>query len=40
VYEGVPGSCTVYTPYESTLYNVGPVVPLTDFVGAALAQDN
>jgi hypothetical protein len=40
VYEGSPGSCSVYTPYESTLYNVGPVVPLTDFVGAALAQDN
>lgn len=40
VYQGSPGSCSVYTPYETTLYDVGPVVPLTDFVGAALTQDN
>ncbi len=40
VYSGSPGSCTVYTPYEGILYNVGPVVPLTDFVAAAIAIDN
>jgi hypothetical protein len=40
VYTGAPGSCSVYTPFEASLYNVGPVVELTDFVGAALAQDN
>ena len=40
VYTGTPAACSVYTPFESALYNVGPVVELTDFVGAALAQDN
>lgn len=40
VYAGSPGSCGVYTPYEGTLYDIGPVVPLTDFVGAAIAIDS
>jgi hypothetical protein len=40
VYTGTPGSCSVYTPYEGALYNVGAAVPLTDFVGAAQTMDN
>jgi hypothetical protein len=39
VYTGSPGACTVYTPSEYKLYNIGPVVPLTDFVGAAQVND-
>jgi hypothetical protein len=33
------GTCTRYTPYESTLYSVGPAVPLTDFVAAVVSVD-
>lgn len=40
VYTGSPGSCSVYTPYEGVLYNVGAAVPLTDFVAAAQTMDN
>ncbi len=40
VYTGSPGNCSLYTPYEGTLFDVGPVVPLTDFVSAALTMDN
>jgi len=39
VYTGVPGSCSVYTPFEAKLYNVGPIVPVTDFVGATIVAD-
>jgi|GEM_PF-3569012 len=39
VYAGSPGSCNLYTTFEGTLYSVGPVVPLTDFVGASIAID-
>ena len=40
VYSGGPGACAAFTPYEEVLYNVGDVVPLTDFVAAAVTQDN
>lgn len=40
VYSGSPGSCFPYSPYEGVMYNVGPAVPLTDFVLAAQAMDN
>src|SRR5262249_22019633 len=38
-YQGSPGACSVYTPYEGKLYNVGAAVPLTDFVAATLVTD-
>ncbi|MEO8552582.1 MAG: hypothetical protein ABI678_21545 [Kofleriaceae bacterium] len=40
VYYGGPGSCFLFDPYEGVMYNVGPTVPLTDFVAAAQAMDN
>ena len=40
VYTGTPSSCSATGAFEGVFYDVGPVVPLTDFVGAALTQDN
>ena len=34
VFEGVPGSCSVYAPATSVLYDVGPVVPFSAFAAA------
>lgn len=39
VYSGSPGSCYVYTPYEATLYDVGPQMDITGLVGASIAVD-